>query len=1324
MLVLAAMFNSKGLLVAAVSYWPDGSTAIPAHQFLERMRDPEMETNQENATRKGGIFRCADGTDKFLMIVGALGSIGDGLQYPLSTFVLSFVMNDYGTPNNPLSKDTVDKYALKLLYVAIGVGVSAFVEGLCWTRTAERQTSRMRMEYLRSVLRQEVGFFDTQESGSSTTYQVVSTISNDANSIQVAICDKIPNSLAYVATFISCIVVSFIVSWRLALAALPLMVLFVGPCLMFGKIMTDSLMQKLETYAAAGGIAEQAISSIRTVYSYVAERETLEKFSNALQKTLDLGIKQGLAKGIMMGCIGIIYLGWAFEAWFGGYLATEKGQKGGSLFVASVNVIMAGMSVMSVLPNLASVAEATDAATRIFELIDRAPQIDSEDKKGKALSHVRGEVVFKAIHFSYPSRPDTPVLEGLNLTIPAGKTIGLVGGSGSGKSTIISLLQRFYDPIHGEILLDGHAIKKLQLKWLRSQMGLVNQEPVLFATSILENILFGSEGASTDDVVNAAKAANAHDFIVKLPDGYDTQVGQFGFQMSGGQKQRIAIARALIREPKILLLDEATSALDTESEGIVQAAIDQASKGRTTITVAHRLSTIRKAKLIVVLQAGRVVEAGSHEELMQTNGRREGGEYFRMMQLQQTLVVQNEDPDDNYDYKVEGKNLSRTSTPGRHSWRLTAPGTPISNASTPRRISWRSTAPGTPMSNLSSPTTSIGTPYSYSLQYDISEASDEEDFESYYPVPSLWRLLEMNAPEWGSGLIGCMAAIGGGVSQSINAYFVGLLVATLFGTDKAAVKHKCTTLSFIFLGLAAFNFVTSLLQHYCFAVMGESLTKRVREKLLGKLLSFEIGWFDEDENTSAAICARLATEANMVRSLVGDRISLLVQAFFGSLSAYLLALVLSWRLGLVLLAVQPIVIGSYYSRSVVTKSMAGKARKAQKEGSQIASEAVINHRTITAFSSQKRILGLFKSTLRGPKEESVRHSYLSGIGLFSSQFFNTASIAVGYWYGGRLLTEGQIEAQQLFQSYLAVVFSGYVIAEAGSMTSDISKGRTAVQAVFKIMDRNTEIDPESSQRSTSKKEMRGKVELKDVFFVYPTRPDSIILKGLNLKIEPGKTVALVGPSGSGKSTIIGIIERFYDPLRGTVLIDGKDIKGYNLRWLRSHIALVSQEPSLFAGTIRENIAYGKQDAQESEIENAALLANAHEFISGMSEGYDTYCGERGVQLSGGQKQRVALARAILKNPKILLLDEATSALDSFSEKLVQEALEKMLVGRTCIVVAHRLSTIQKSDSIAVIKNGQVAEKGSHNELMSLGQEGVYYSLIRPQEAASNSSRFH
>ncbi|KAK8983420.1 hypothetical protein V6N11_073837 [Hibiscus sabdariffa] len=372
-----------------------------------------------------------------------------------------------------------------------------------------------------------------------------------------------------------------------------------------------------------------------------------------------------------------------------------------------------------------------------------------------------------------------------------------------------------------------------------------------------------------------------------------------------------------------------------------------------------------------------------------------------------------------------------------------------------------------------------------------------------------------------------------------------------------------------------------------------------------------------------------------------------------------------------MIAVQPLVVGSFYARSILMKSMSGKAQKAQKEGSQLASEAVVNHRTITAFSSQKRILGLFKDTLKGPKEQSVRHSWLSGFGLFSSQFFSTSFTALAYWYGGRLLTQ-----------------------------------------------RKSEIDPDYTWGQETKKSIQGRIELKNVFFAYPTRPDQMIFKDLNLRIEAGRTVALVGQSGSGKSTIIGLIERFYDPMKGSVFIDAQDIRNYNLRMLRTHIALVSQEPTLFAGTIRENIAYGKPKAKESEIRKAAKLANAHEFISGMKDGYDTNCGERGVQLSGGQKQRIALARAILKNPSILLLDEATSALDSLSENLVQEALEKMMVNRTCVVVAHRLSTIQKADYIAVLKNGKVVEHGSHNELVSLGRSGAYYSLIKLQGGSS------
>ncbi|KAK6934388.1 ABC transporter-like, ATP-binding domain [Dillenia turbinata] len=1274
------------------------------------------------------MFRFADRTDKWLMLLGTLGSIGDGLQGPLTMYVVSTVINEYGNPNAFLSTSIVNKYALRILYVSLGVGLSAFVEGICWTRTAERQTSRMRIEYLKSILKQDVGFFDTQAANTSTSYQVVSSITSDVNSIQVVIGEKvssssfriqvyqvmfimvgdigflrvqIPDCLAFLSSFIFCLIFAFILSWKLALAALPFVFMFIMPGIGFGKLMMDLGVKMIASYMVAGSIAEQAISSIRIVYSYVAEQETLSRFSNALQKTADYGIKQGFAKGLMMGSMGIIFVCWAFQAWMGSFLVTEKGEKGGAVFVAGFNVLLGGLCILSALPNLTALAEATAAATRIFEMIDRQPNIDSDDKKGKALAYVRGEIEFRNVNFSYPSRPDTPILKNFNLLVPLGKTVGLVGGSGSGKSTVISLLERFYDPSKGEILLDGYKINRLQLKWLRSQMGLVNQEPILFATSIKENILFGREGASMDLVINAAKAANAHDFIVQLPDGYETRVGQFGVQLSGGQKQRIAMARALIREPKILLLDEATSALDAQSERVVQDALDQASRGRTTIIIAHRLSTIQLANLIVVLQSGEIVESGTHDDLMQRNGGA-GGEYAKLVQLQH-LASQNEAVS-SVIYEKGGR------TPQRMS-RVLSP------------MSRRSSGMNSPVAYPFSPAYSVASPYSIQLSY-YEDSGDEISEESAYASPSQWRLLKMNAPEWGNALLGCIGALGSGAVQPINAYFLGELIAVYFRNDSSVIKSHARLYSIVFLGLGALNFITNLVQHYNFAVMGERFVKRVREEVLEKLMTFEVGWFDKDENTSAAICARLATEANMVRTLVGERISLLAQTFSSAALAYILGLALSWRLALVIIAVQPILIGSFYTRSVLMKSMAEKARKAQKEGGQIASEAAINYKTIAAFSSQKRILGLFKATMKGPKRESLKQSLFSGFGLFSSQFLTTAFTALAFWYGGRLMTKGLITPEHLFQAFLILLFTGKTIADAGSMTSDLSKGSNAIRSIFAILDRKSDIEPENSWGLEVDQTIKGNIELKNVFFAYPSRPNQLIFKGLNLRINAGQTVALVGQSGSGKSTIIGLIERFYDPTKGWVYVDNKDIKNYNLRVLRTQIALVSQEPTLFSGTIRDNIAYGNEDASESEIRKAAALANAHDFISGMKDGYSTYCGERGVQLSGGQKQRIVLARAILKNPSILLLDEATSALDSVSENLVQAALEQMTVGRTCVIVAHRLSTIQKADSIAVIKDGSVVEQGSHTKLLSYGRGGAYYSLIKPQGGNSPYRKAH
>lgn len=399
--------------------------------------------------------------------------------------------------------------------------------------------------------------------------------------------------------------------------------------------------------------------------------------------------------------------------------------------------------------------------------------------------------------------------------------------------------------------------------------------------------------------------------------------------------------------------------------------------------------------------------------------------------------------------------------------------------------------------------------------------------------------------------------------------------------------------------------------------------------------------------------------------------------------------------------------------------MSKKAIKSQDESCKIANEAVSNLRTITAFSSQERILKMLEDAQDGPGRESIRQSWFAGIGLACAHSTAICNWCMYYWYGGKLVAHGYLVGRQAFQTIVIVVSTGRVIAEAGSMTVDLARGSDAVGSLFSILDRDTKIEPENQDGNQVQK-IEGHIELQNVYFSYPSRPDLVIFQDFSINIEAGKSTALVGQSGSGKSTIIGLIERFYDPQKGAVKIDGRDIMSYHLRSLRKHIALVSQEPTLFAGTIRENIVYGAcKETNETEMIEAAKVANAHDFIAALKDGYDTWCGESGIQLSGGQKQRIAIARAVIRKPSVLLLDEATSALDSESEKMVQNAMENVMVGRTSVVVAHRLSTIQSCHLIVVLDKGNIVEKGTHSSLLARRSNGAYYSLWSVQSKGSS-----
>ncbi|OAY83123.1 putative multidrug resistance protein, partial [Ananas comosus] len=1166
------------------------------------------------------IFMHADAIDKAFMTFGILGAIGDGLSTPVMLYISSKILNDLGgggTGATLLSEFThkVDEVAtnplLFFFFFFFLLLCSFFSFGKPWRLSCYQCTesrvlgngnaSTMRARYLKAVLRQDIEFFDLT-AGSTT--EVITSVSNDSLVIQDVLSEKVPNFIMNASLFVGSYTVGLFLMWRLALATLPMSLLLIIPSLVYGRRLMGLARRIRVEYNKAGSIAEQAVSSVRTVYSFVAEGRTMAKFSAALDDSVKLGLQQGLAKGLAIGSNGITFAIWAFSAWYGSRLVMYHGGKGGTVFAVGAAAVMGGLALGSGLTNVKYFSEASSAGERILEVIQRVPKIDSESTEGEVLGEVRGEIEFKGIEFAYPSRPDNPIFVGLNLKVPAGKTVALVGGSGSGKSTVVALLERFYDPSAGEILLDGVDIKTLRLKWLRSQMGLVSQEPALFATSIKENILFGKEDATMEEIVAAAKAANAHNFISQLPQGYDTQ---------------------------ILLLDEATSALDTESERIVQEALDAAAVGRTTLVIAHRLSTIRNADLIAVMQTGDVKELGPHDELIAND-------------------------------KVVGPSSAFASRSSR-----------LASNSLSRRLSSRTSSARSAGGN----------------------AEDDEDPSAQPakpPVPSFRRLLMMNAPEWKQAVLGSVCAVLYGAVQPVYAFAMGSVVSVYFYPDHGEIKSKIRTYALVFVGLAVASFSIHVGQHYSFGAMGEYLTKRVRERMLAKILTFEVGWFDQDENSSGAISAQLAKDANVVRSLVGDRMALVIQTISAVTIAFTMGLIIAWRLAVVMIAVQPMIIVCFYFRRVLLKSMSKKAIKAQAESSKLAAEAVSNLRTVTAFSSQGRILRLFDAAQEGPARESRRQSWFAGLGLATSMSLTTCTWALDFWYGGKLIRQGHITFKELIQTFMILVSTGRVIADAGSMTTDLAKGADAVASVFAVLDRTTKIEPEDPDGYKPER-LRGDIDLHGVDFAYPARPDVMIFKGFSLRIHAGQSTALVGQSGSGKSTIIGLVERFYDPLKGSVKVDGRDVRTYQLRWLRRQVGLVGQEPTLFAGTIRENIVYGAEAATEAEVEGAARAANAHDFISNLKDGYETPCGDRGVQLSGGQKQRIAIARAILKDPAVLLLDEATSALDSQSEKVVQEALDRVMVGRTSVVVAHRLSTVQNCDLIAVLGEGRRGGEG-------------------------------
>ncbi|XP_013734348.2 ABC transporter B family member 1 [Brassica napus] len=1232
------------------------------------------------------LFRFADGLDYVLMTIGSVGAFVHGCSLPLFLRFFADLVNSFGSNANNVDKmmQEVLKYALYFLVVGAAIWASSWAEISCWMWTGERQTTKMRIKYLEAALNQDIQFFDTEV----RTSDVVSAINTDAVMVQDAISEKLGNFIHYMATFVSGFIVGFTAVWQLALVTIAVVPLIA----VIGGIHTTTLSKlsnkSQESLSQAGNIVEQTVVQIRVVMAFVGESRASQAYSSALKTAQKLGYKTGFAKGMGLGATYfVVFCCYALLLWYGGYLVRHHLTNGGLAIATMFAVMIGGLGLGQSVPSMAAFAKAKVAAAKIFRIIDHKPTIERNSESGVELESVTGLVELKNVDFSYPSRPDVKILNDFTLSVPAGKTIALVGSSGSGKSTVVSLIERFYDPTSGQVLLDGHDLKTLKLKWLRQQIGLVSQEPALFATSIKENILLGRPDADQVEVEEAARVANAHSFIIKLPDGFDTQVGERGLQLSGGQKQRIAIARAMLKNPAILLLDEATSALDSESEKLVQEALDRFMIGRTTLIIAHRLSTIRKADLVAVLQQGSVSEIGTHDELF---AKGENGIYSKLIKMQEAA------------HETAMNNARKSSA------RPSSARNSVSSPIIARNSSYGRSPYSRRLSDFSTTDFSLSVEASSYPNYRHDKLPFKDQANSF------WRLAKMNSPEWKYALVGSVGSVICGSLSAFFAYVLSAVLSIYYNPDHNYMIKQIDKYCYLLIGLSSAALIFNTLQHSFWDIVGENLTKRVREKMLTAVLKNEMAWFDQEENESARISARLALDANNVRSAIGDRISVIVQNTALMLVACTAGFVLQWRLALVLVAVFPVVVAATVLQKMFMTGFSGDLEAAHAKGTQLAGEAIANVRTVAAFNSEAKIVRLYTANLEPPLKRCFWKGQIAGSGYGVAQFCLYASYALGLWYASWLVKHGISDFSKTIRVFMVLMVSANGAAETLTLAPDFIKGGQAMRSVFELLDRKTEIEPDDLDTTPVPDRLRGEVELKHIDFSYPSRPDIQVFRDLSLRARAGKTLALVGPSGCGKSSVISLIQRFYEPSSGRVLIDGKDIRKYNLKAIRKHIAIVPQEPCLFGTTIYENIAYGHECATEAEIIQAATLASAHKFISALPDGYKTYVGERGVQLSGGQKQRIAIARALVRKAEIMLLDEATSALDAESERSVQEALDQACSGRTSIVVAHRLSTIRNAHVIAVIDDGKVAEQGSHSHLLKNYPDGIYARMIQLQ----------
>jgi len=814
----------------------------------------------------------------------------------------------------------------------------------------------------------------------------------------------------------------------------------------------------------------------------------------------------------------------------------------------------------------------------------------------------------------------------------------------------------------GNIKIGNTDLSQVDLKWWRSQIGLVQQEPFLFNDTLYSNVAFGLSGTVYESlskeekqkmVEEACREAYAEEFITKLPEGYDTLVGESGIKLSGGQRQRISIARSIIKQPPVLILDEATSAIDVRTERIVQQALDRVSKNRTTIVIAHRLSTIRRADKIVVLRQGKLVEQGTHDELLKIDA----GVYYGLVHAQE-IATEAEHADDN-----------------------------------------------TVLEKIKSASTEVVEERTMSSH---TAESAEPEYKQQGLLGSFGRLIYEQRRHWILYSLAIVGILASGAVYPLQAWIFASVI-NVFTLPMKELVSQGNFWAGMFGVLAASTFLSYFCMGAACQAIAIAVTLKYRQEYLNNLIRKRIAFFDDQGHSPGSLTASLSSDTTQIQQLMATEMSMALIAVVNLVGCIIISFVYGWKLSLVgLFAALPLILAAGYLRVRLEMEFAKTNAKVFENSSQFAAEAVGAFRTVLSLIMEDMIGNRYEALLKGHVAKAFSSAKYSTVVFAASDSIELAVMALTFWYGGTLLASREYSNVDFFVIYQAIVQGAIAAGMFFSFAPNMAQATDSANRIISMRPPSTS-GPANYPPLYPTSE-GGSVEFQNVYFAYKSR-EVPVLSNLNLQVQPGQFAALVGASGCGKSTTISLLERFYDASSGRILFNGQDITSLDPAEYRRQISLVSQEPTLYEGTIRENVALSVDTASDEEIEQACRDAQIHDFITSLPSGYSQRLGPKGMSLSGGQKQRLSLARALLRKPKLLLLDEATSSLDSESEKLVQEAIERAAGegSKTVIAVAHRLATIQKADVIFVLGSGKVLERGDHQSL--LRKRGIYWQMV-------------